>query len=238
VARIVEALWRARPSARRYGGSSSPSVSGPFGLRTSDAGFTLLDVVVAITVLMVVLLPIAYLLSTTSKVGASNQNRLTAQSVAASWLDQERALAQQSSSSPPSNISGPVGSVSSPQWPSTPVTETVGTITYQIYVAGGWCAYSGAGNAWTNGTVTTTTTGSSTPLSFFVAVKVAWGPDAAQPNPSSTGQNDGMVVEYSSLPTGAGWQVQEASGGVSVLTVTNTTLITGNICPLSLTGVA
>jgi len=199
----------------------------------------LLDVVVAITVLMVILLPVAYLLSTTSKTQASNQYRLTAQSVAASWLQQEQTSAEQSTTSQPSNISNPGGTGSAPTWPSTPGTETVGSIKYDIYLAGGWCAYSGSGTAWSNGNVQQINSADSpTPLSFFIAVKVAWGPDAGNANPTATGENDGMVVEYSAVPSGSGWTVTEGANVVSALTVTNASSITNNICPLSLTGVA
>jgi Tfp pilus assembly protein PilV len=196
----------------------------------------LLDVVVAITVLMVVLLPIAYLLSTTAKIQTGNQNRLTAQSLAASWLEQTRVSAEQLPTSPPSvNSATLTGSVLT--WPTYIGTEKVGTITYYVYLAGGWCAYSGAGTQWGNGAVTTTTSGNATPLAYFIATKVAWGPDASIANPTSLGQNDGTVVEYSSVQSLPGWQVPVTGGGSqSVLTLASTSTITGNVCPLALTG--
>ena len=61
----------------------------------------------------------------------------------------------------------------------------VGTITYDIYLAGGWCAYSGAGATWGNGSATTSKQ-ASRPIAYFIAVKVAWGPDAATANPTSS----------------------------------------------------
>jgi hypothetical protein len=235
-ARIVETLWRARRDSRRYGRTEQGSCSGPFGIKTSDAGFALLDVVVAITVLIVVLLPVAYLLSTTSKIQGTNQNRLTAQGLAASWLEQERTVAQQSTLSAPASISPPFGSAAAPTWPPVSGVVPVGTINYDIYIAGGYCAYSGSGTAWTNGGVTTTTNGVAAPLTYFIAVKVAWGPDAGNANPTSLGQNDGTFVEYSSVQSGPLWTVSVSGGApVSVLTLTTTTGING-LCPLGLTG--
>jgi hypothetical protein len=230
-------LWRARRDARRYGRTKQVSCSGPFGLKTSEAGFTLLDVVVAISVLMVVLLPIAYLLSTTSKIQGSNQDRLTAQSLAASWLEQTRVSAEESPASPPSvNSASLTGSVLT--WPTYIGTENVGTIKYYVYLAGGWCAYSGPGTQWTNGAVTVNSSGNpATPLAYFVAVKVAWGPDGSNANPLSLGQNDGTVVEYSSVGSLPGWEVPVTGGGSqSVLTLQSTSTISGNECPLALTG--
>ena len=135
----------------------------------------LLDVVVAITVLMVILLPVAYLLSTTSKVASSNQARLTAQGLAASWLEQANTSAEQSPSAPPSTISPPGGTPSQPTWPTSGIagSETVGSINCDVYLAGGWCAYSGSGTAWTNGTATTLASGNAPPLEYFIAAKVA-----------------------------------------------------------------
>jgi hypothetical protein len=127
----------------------------------------------------------------------------------------------------------------------------VGTINYDIYLAGGWCAYSGSGAPWGNSPTSTTTT-NETPIAYFVAVKVAWGPDRANANPVSLGENDGTLVEYSSVQSQPGWTVT-VSGNPnpeSVLTLTTTTGITvppnpiipfagaPNICPLALTGAA
>jgi hypothetical protein len=198
----------------------------------AEDGFALLDVVIAIVVLMIVLFPVAYLLSTTSKIATSNQSRLTAQSLAQSWLEQQRTGAEQSSSSPPTL--SVAGTQSRPLWNSASGTETVGTITYDIYIGGGWCAYAGNGLAWGNGQATTTTAGNPPPIAFFFAVKVSWGPDAAKPNAASLAQDDGSVVEYSSVQSQPGWTF----GGESVVTLTSTNSITGSICPLALSGVA
>jgi hypothetical protein len=250
-ARIVETLWRARRDSRRYGRTEQGSCSGPFGLTTTDAGFALLDVVVAITVLMVVLLPIAYLLSTTGKVQASNQERLTAQSLAASWLEQERTVAEQSTSGPPATLFPPTGTTST-AWPVPPnptnalppTSETVGSIAYDVYLAGGWCAYAGANMPWTSGSASTTSASyAAAPLSYFIAVKVKWGP--ARANVNQIGLNDGQVVEYSSIPSQSGWEVSVSGTLESVLTLTTTTGIQfvpitppitplTNYCPLGL----
>jgi Tfp pilus assembly protein PilV len=197
----------------------------------TEQGFALLDVAVAILVLMVILLPIAYLLSSTSTLAASNQHRLTAQSLAASWLEQERTSAGQSATSPPS-VSSPVGALPT-SWPSAAGTEQVGGITYDIYVAGGWCAYSGTGSRWNDGVASTTTTNvAPPPLTYFIAAKVKWGPAAA--NPNQIGGNDAAVVEYSSVQSQSGWLVTVSGTQESVLTLTTTVGITGNVCPLGL----
>jgi type II secretory pathway pseudopilin PulG len=244
----VETLWRVRRDSRRYRRTGEESCSGPFGLKTSELGFTLLDVVVAITVLMVILLPVAYLLSTTGKTQANNQNRLTAQSLAASWLQQEQTVANQSTTGAPA-IYPPTGT-SSTSWPipgnptnaPPPTTETVGSVGFDIYLSGGWCAYAGANMPWTQGSASTTSTSyAAPPLSYVVAVKVKWGPDKG--NVNQIGLNDGQVVEYSSAPSQSGWDVSvgttfATATSESVLTLTTTTGIWDvgqtNYCPLSL----
>jgi Tfp pilus assembly protein PilV len=185
-----------------------------------EDGFALLDVAIAIVVLMIMLLPVAYLLSTSGKTAATNQHRLTAQSLAASWLEQERAAGAQSPSGPPS-VSPPTGTTPS-SWPGAPAeTEQIGTTMYSVYVAGGWCVYQGSGVPWSNGTATTTNANlPPPPLTFFIAVKVAWG--------LLSSVNGGSVVEYSSVQSQPEWLV----GGVSPLTLTSTP--TGSICPLAL----
>jgi hypothetical protein len=199
-----------------------------------EDGFALLDVAIAIVVLMIVLLPVAYLLSTTAKTAATNQHRLTAQSIAASWLEQERTAAELSQNNLPSP---PGGTTSNPTWPAASGTQTVGTTTYDVYLAGGWCAYSGSGTAWGNGQASTTTTGSPPPIDYFVAAKVKWGPNAS--NPTLVSVNDGSVVEYSSLQSQSSWTADVSGTTESVLTLTTTTGITNlagspNICPLGL----
>jgi len=182
----------------------------------------------------VILLPVAYLLSTTSKVAGSNQHRLTAQSLAASWLEQERTAAGQSATSPPSAWIQPPTGTGSGAWPSGPSAQQVGGFPYQVYVAGGWCAYAGAGVAWNNGAASTTSPSfAAPPLTYFIAVKVKWGPDAS--NPNLIGDNDGAVVEYSSVQSQSGWIVPVGSPATneSVLTLTTTVGIPG-YCPLGL----
>jgi hypothetical protein len=188
-------------------------------------------VAIAIVVLMIVLLPVAYLLSTTAKTAATNQHRLTAQSIAASWLEQERTAAELSQNNLPSL---PGGTASNPTWPAATGTQTVGTTTYDVYLAGGWCAYLGAGTPWGNGTAPSN---SSPPIAYFVAAKVKWGPNAS--NPTLVSVNDGSAVEYSALQSQSSWTADVSGTTESVLTLITTNGITNlagspNICPLGL----
>ena len=214
--------------------------------RSEEEGFALLDVAIAIVVLMIVLLPIAYLLSTTAKTAATNQHRLTAQSIAASWLSQEQSAGEQAPTAPPP-VDNPTGTAST-SWPTSPLLPTAETVgddyTYEVFMAGGWCAYAGPGVRWADGTSSTTTPGSPPPpLTYFIAVKVKWGPNDA--NPNLTSLNDGSVVEYSSVQSQPGWNVtiSPSNASVSPLTLTSTSNIVApesilpnspNICPLGL----
>ncbi len=117
-ARIVQTLWRARHDARRYRRPEESSCSGPFGLKTSEAGFAA---------------PRRGGRDHRPDGGSAacgipafdhqqdrrrrNQARLTAQSLAASWLEQERTDAEQSSSAAPT-LSQPIGTGPNITWPS------------------------------------------------------------------------------------------------------------------------
>ena len=136
-----------------------PSVGGPARrCRSDQAGFSLLDVTVAVVVLLVILLPIASLLTSTTKVVYQSQFRQTAQILASSRIDQLRIVAAGSLTGPGNQCSSiapatysvyaaPFDGVacpgSSPQWPGTPqTTVNVGGVSYQIFIVGGWCALS------------------------------------------------------------------------------------------------
>lgn len=173
---------------------------------------------VALTVLMVVLLPVANLLITTDSVIGSSQYRDTAQQLANSDIAQLQAIAASAGgstvtppfttasmgSSFPLPFTTPAGSTS-PSWPTItgPPTTTIQNELYTQYIVGDWC---GAASATASSWAPSNNGGQ---VVFVVAVKVVWGP-----NPSTGASGGSSVVAYGVLPQQSGWSgVPTASSG-------------------------
>ncbi len=159
-------------------------------LRTGGAdhrqqGFSLVEVLVAMVVLLVVLLPVGDLLITSGSVIANSRFRTQAQGIASQALAAVQLLAQQQPSgfttvpfaglpdtTPP--VASPTTSGGTVQWnQSAPVTtQTVDHEQYTVAVDGGWCAVRTSGSSTAYGIGTGTTPPAS--LAFVVAVDVLW----------------------------------------------------------------
>lgn len=185
---------------------------------TGEAGFSLVEVLIALTVLMVVLLPVGDLLITTSQVVGSSQFRGTAQQLANSDVAQLQATADSSVNvTPPfttANLGSgftlamatPVLSSGTVTWPtiSSPKTDTVQGETYTQYIVGDWCgAASATASSWAPET--------SGPVVFVVAVKVVWGR-----SPSSAASGSTSVMAFAALSQQSGWTVPTAAGNTDL----------------------
>jgi len=194
----------------------------------------LIDVMMAIAILLLVLIPAALLVSSANASSGNSEHRLAAIGVASSYLDEVQALQGPtapggalapfaSAVEPYDSYFGPcVGLSACVGWPTATAnsdpfsTKQVGSITYSITAAGGWCEEMNSGN----GTTWVQPTSGGTPVTvslppgssqtsanvygYWVAVKVTWG---------AGGRQTGYVVQDAMLsgqaPTGAatvaGW---------------------------------
>ena len=200
---------------RSAGGQRGSFIAAP-----GDGGFALIEMIIGIAVLMIVFIPAAYLLTDANSVVGSDTAGTTAQAVAVSWLNQVRS----SSASPESPLppAGVTSAASPPTW-STSVagSQQVGSITYEVYLEGGWCApYTSttAGRSstqWVNQPLPSTP-----PPAYFVAAGVAWGPKISGSSELGPDGYSHHIVQYAQLATQSGW------GPPATTTMTN--------CPLGL----
>lgn len=199
-------------------------VAGTWGRRdrrlaqADEQGFSLVEVLIALSVLLVVLLPAADLLMTTSQVVGSSQFRGTAQQLANADVAQLQAVADTSTGVTPPYTTANMGSgftlaIGTPAdtngvaaWPaiSSPKTDTVQSETYTQYIVGDWCgAASATASSWAPAT--------SGAVVFVVAVKVVWGP-----HPSTGATGGTSVMAYGALPQQSGWTVPTAAGNTDL----------------------
>jgi prepilin-type N-terminal cleavage/methylation domain-containing protein len=140
---------------------------GRTGAGAADAGFTLIEVLVAATVLLLVLVPVSLALLT--QTGQVNENgfQVEAAQLAAGQLESDRTTADNSSwsGSPP---------VPSLPTPATPVTVNVAgktSVSYTVTASRGWCMQSGS--TWTT-TAGANTIPSGTAVAYKDVVTVKW----------------------------------------------------------------
>jgi hypothetical protein len=180
-----------------------------------DDGTSMFEIVIGVTVLLVIFVPLVQLLISMNALAAADTFRTSASNLASTWIDQAREDAAQAATGPVASSSGgTVGSldglpVADPGWFNGsssscqnpwPVCTTVGTETYRVYVAGGWCQLVAGSSQWTN----SPTSGSVGPLQYFFAVKVVWGNGTTATG--GIGSGGGSVVQYTSVPTQPGWR--------------------------------
>ncbi len=189
----------------------------------------LIDVVMAIAILLLVLIPAALLLSSINASSGDVNHRLVALGIASSYIDEIQGLqsAVPPGGEPPANPnyagdvapyngyfgsctqSGTAGCVL--PWPSTTVsgnffpTQLVDGLTYSLQAAGGYCQL-GTTNGVTSwvepGTPSTNVQPTGSGLNvygFFIAVRVSWG--------NGSQNNQGSVTQIAPLlpPGGATW---------------------------------
>lgn len=137
---------------------------------STEAGFSLVEVMVAAAILIIVLVPTAYLIASSSGLLTSNRASVTAAQLAASQLEADRTFADTTTWL----TASPFG-VSAASWPAT-LSVPSGGIQYSIARSTGWCFTTG-GNATTWGT---TAPGSTIPTfpsgmaGFKEVVTVTW----------------------------------------------------------------
>jgi len=143
----------------------------------SEEGLTLVEVLVAVMVLMIVMLPSAWLIANTTMLLGSTKAKGSAEQIATSQVNQVSGNAK--AQFPPK------GSSTSPTTPSPALkntawepsgagsTVTIGTIKFLAYEAGGWCALEKgtSGYDWLGQKVTSAIG----PPTYFVVIKVVWG---------------------------------------------------------------
>jgi Tfp pilus assembly protein PilV len=158
---------------------------------SGDEGLSLVEVIVALSVLLIAFLAVALLLQTNFEIIASTSDKQVAGSIATGIVNQQRQNAANQ------NAAGYFGGVSFNTTAATAASWCNGTscnaitqkeqgTTYYVYVAGGWCFENSSGT-WGDDTTTPTQVygpNGSSPYpaypAYFVAVKVAWGPTAKQ----------------------------------------------------------
>jgi len=176
-----------------------------------DDGTSMFEIVIGITVLLVIFVPLVQLLISMNAVAAADTSRTTASNLASTWIDQAREDAAQAATGPDAASSLDGLPVAGSAWPNAttsscqgpwPACTTVGTETYRIDIAGGWCQLNSNQNSnqWAN----TLAQNSGGPLQYFVAVKVVWGNGTSASG--ATGSGGGSVVQYTSVPTLPSWK--------------------------------
>lgn len=175
-------------------GSASGGRLGAPGWRTGalpgpaqrEAGFSLVEVLVAVVVLLVVLVPVGSLLAGSDQVASTGQFRATAAQLAASDVAAvQLEAAEHPGVLPPfSQVPGLAVPVATPEgqpptWNTEqpPLVATLGAEQYRQWVDGGWCDQAPTSTAGTSGQLAAVGQG---PPVFLVAVKVVWGPTGAR----------------------------------------------------------
>jgi hypothetical protein len=199
----------------------------------------------AVAILLLVLVPAALVLTSAGTTSGQSEKRLTASSLASSYLDEVQAL--QSPVAPGgdnapfnSNTDNSIvydgylgacgGSSQCVTWPSTPTgtgttfpTQNVNSITYTITAAGGWCQEvkpSGTTTAWIQPgayahPVQTTYQPAGQTTAQTVNVYGYWVAVKVSWGPGNNA-NSGYVVQYGLLQTGANWpSLLALQGGIN-----------------------
>ena len=166
----------------------------------------LLDVVLASVILLVVLLPAAQLLSTSSRIVGNSRAQAIAQGEASLQLAQDRAAWTSTTSAPTYQSSTSCGSAYSPTTVNATFhlyltgCQTVSGMPLWIFQNGGWCYTNGGTNL-----NMLSSTGSGVPT-FWVEVMVTWGGNLP-PAPSSVVASTRSVVISSAVQTPNGFSV-------------------------------
>jgi|GEM_PF-6329371 len=196
-----------------------------------EEGVGLLDAVVAVLIVMVVLIPVASLLVTTGKATAGSQFRATAYGLAQGLLDQERLASSNSPTAPPPGLAGVVSGATTFPTTALVATTTQGSETFREYAVGGWCQLLATNGAapyvWGNYDSHTTSNDTANAASYFVAVKVVWGPGAG---PAQTAN---ALVMNAAMPVQPRWRIPSASSSPSLATVETSTSYNQG-CPVGL----
>jgi len=203
--------------------SHGPSASHGSG-GTGDEGISLIEVLASLSVLLIVFVAVAVMLQAIFGILGSSNAKQVASTIASGIINQQRQNAANLNATGYLNSAGFNIATGTPAaWCTSscsPITQTIQGVTYYAYVTGGWCEESSSGS-WGNDNATdaygvTTATGTySAYPAYFVAVKVAWGPQAKQNN--ETGANGistlNQVVTQSIITPSGGYGTSSPSSG-------------------------
>lgn len=156
-----------------------------------QGGMTLVEVAVAASILLIVLIPTAYLISGSAGLVTSNKTTVTASQLATSQLEADRAYADTATWT---------GSPAAPPVPWPTVMSGPSGIAYTITRSYGWCMITSTASTWT-----TTATGSTVPsfpngmVAYKEVVTVAWKKGSFKA--SQLLQVPESVITANSIPT-------------------------------------
>ncbi|HUZ08652.1 MAG TPA: hypothetical protein VMU76_00575, partial [Acidimicrobiales bacterium] len=160
--------------------------------RGGDEGFSLLEVVIAIFLLLLVLVPVSYILTNTITQSANAREKTTALGIAEQWVE------TLNNQGPPANAQGlpNVGNAIAEG------TQTASNVPYTVSAVFNWATVNGVLDLCTSGTV---------PQVLGLQVTVTWGPsnsvtDTTLVNypPASVPTNGFIAVQLYGDPSGVG----------------------------------
>ncbi|HZU79207.1 MAG TPA: type II secretion system protein [Acidimicrobiales bacterium] len=164
--------------------------------RGVEAGFTLVEVLVAGTLLLLILVPTAYLIVSSTKLVTANKASVTAAQLAASQLEADRTFADTATwSGAPAAPSG--------SWPGYLTIPSPG-IKYTISRSYGWCMDSQSQSTWT-----TTAAGSTIPtfpsgmVGYKEVVTVTWQTGSLKASQILQAPDTVITGASGSIPTSA-----------------------------------
>ncbi len=139
-------------------------------VRRNEDGLSIIGVVIASLLIMLALIPAAALLESTLAVSADNQHRVVAANLATQQMETIRNQIGTSTTSFAAWLAANKFTTSSSSSSLTPVTKTVGSITYTVNTDIAWSA----GNFQTGGCSSVSVVTPQAPPLLEVAIKVTW----------------------------------------------------------------
>lgn len=211
---LTKKISQIRLRYQHYGGGTRQGGYARDGHR-DDRGFGLIEVIVALSVLMIAIVPLELLITTVTKQAAQVREKVTATGVAEQWLEHYNNLPLGSF---PANMPATV----------TEPTSTLGGITYQPTVQLQWAEAGLSGNLCTPG---------STPQVVSAIATVTWGSKAAVDAGYNQVQEQTVInPPYGVLGANQGFLAIQVNDATGALTTPNGQTVTATITPSPYTG--
>jgi hypothetical protein len=163
-----------------------------------EAGFGMVDVMIAVAILMVMLIPVDRMVVSTNKAVYNNRSEVEVANYVSGVLNEDNAAATVSA------WTG-TGNTLAPTLPTTasPYNYPIAGISYTVAWAGGWCAIpSLASSTWTSGAAVAPIPSSGEPEGYWVVVKVTL-PNSSFPPYYAALELPVPESDYASAPTTA-----------------------------------